>query len=283
MPSTDDNSTQPKHAKSEASIGAKKRSVVVLAVVLVVLLCIGGAGAGYMLWQQHMLDEAAQKQAETPEPDTTTTDETETEEEAEVLPENPIDFDALSSQNADIYAWLYIPNTGVNLAIVQSATDDNYYLDHDVDGNYSIAGAAFTQSMNSKDFSDPVTLIYGHQTSSDSMFTTLHYFENTDFFNANSVMYIYTPGHILTYEIIAAYQYDDRHILNSYDFSDPDVVVSYFQTVLSPTSMLVNVREGATLSADDKIVQLSTCMDAVNRDGTRYLVTGVLVDDQPTQ
>ncbi len=269
-----------KHGKAPASASAPhRRSVAIL--VAVIALCVVAAGTciGYIAWNQHQMELAAQKQETTPEPQT---QEPAVEDETDPRVENPIDFATLQQQNADIYAWLYIPNTSVNLPVLQSATDDNYYLDHNADGDYSIEGAAFSQSMNAKDFSDPVTLIYGHQTTTNAIFTTLHRFEDADFFAANSEMYIYTPGHILTYEIVAAYQYDDRHIMNSFDFNYPGVIEQYFETVLNPTSMLANVREGATLSASDKIVQLSTCMDAYNRDNTRYLVTGVLIDDQQT-
>ena len=137
--------------------------------------------------------------------------------------------------------------------------------------------------MNATDFSDPVTVVYGHNTENGTMFGDLLKFRDPGFFAAHEELYIYLPGHILTYRIIAAYDYDDRHILNSFDFTDPTVRERYFATVLAPTSMQVNVREGASLTADDRIVQLSTCTAVGTHDPVRYLVTGVLVDDQETQ
>lgn len=115
-----------------------------------------------------------------------------------------------------------------------------------------------------------------------TMFTTLHRFENKNFFDSHEDMYLYTDGHILTYRVIAAYQYDNRHILNSFNFSDPTIVQQYFDSVLSPDSLVENVREGTTLTSSDKIVQLSTCTGDSNHIVRRYLVTGVLVSDQPT-
>jgi sortase B len=95
-------------------------------------------------------------------------------------------------------------------------------------------------------------------------------------------MYVYTPTHCYTYQVIAAYQYDDRHIMNSYDFSRESVRLSYFESVLNPESVLSNVREGVELNADSKILQLSTCMSAYIVADTRYIVTGVLVSEQVT-
>ena len=67
------------------------------------------------------------------------------------------------------------------------------------------------------------------------MFRDLHKFRNDEtFFDKNKYIYVYTPGHILTYEICAAYRYDNRHILNSFDFSDSEVFKEYLETVKNP-------------------------------------------------
>lgn len=197
------------------------------------------------------------------------------------LPENPIDFSKQMALNDEIYAWIYIPGTNVNYPILQSRSDDLYYLRRGVDKNYLLAGVIFTQSHNKRDFSDPVTVAYGHNMTEDgSMFATLHNFEDPDFFKAHDTVYVYTPGHILTYEIVSAYKYDNRHILNSFNFDDEKVVRDYFDYVLSPMMLPMNVREGAVLKTDDKLLVLSTCM-ADNR--YRYLVNGVLVSDEITK
>lgn len=170
----------------------------------------------------------------------------------------------------------------MNYPVVQHPTDDTFYLKHNKDGEWSEEGAIYTQLANKTDFSDPVTVIYGHNLVQGTMFSTLHRFENKDFFDSHEDMYVYTDGHILTYRVIAAYQYDNRHILNSFNFSDPTIVQQYFDSVLSPDSLVENVREDTTLTSSDKIVQLSTCTGDSNHIVRRYLVTGVLVSDQPT-
>ena len=253
----------------------KKKGVLPLVVLLVVFLCGAIGGAGYLLWQKLGADHITSQEV-------AAADSGESAQEEAPKVKNPIDFEALQGENPEIYAWVSVPGTKVETAVLQSATDDNYYLNHNERRENSAEGAAYTQCANAKDFGDPVTLIYGHQVAGDGMFTTLHYFEDPDFFQEHDTMYIYTEDRVLTYRIIAAYQYDDRHILNSYDFSKPEVLQEYYATVTDPASMLVNVREGASLSVDDKIVQLSTCMDAINRDNTRYLVTGVLTSEQET-
>lgn len=205
----------------------------------------------------------------------------ETGTEEPELPDNPIDFEKQQEINDEIYAWIRIPNTNVDYPILQSRVDDLYYLRRGLDKSYYVPGVIFTQSSNKRDFTDPVTLIYGHNMTEDgSMFATLHNFEDKEFFDSNEFFYIYTPGHILTYRVVSAYKYDNRHIMYSFDFDNEEVRRDYFDYVMSPAMIPMNVREGVLLSTDDKLVVLSTCM-ADNR--YRYLVNGVLIGDEITE
>ena len=217
----------------------------------------------------------------------TTAGSSETAQESETVPavpqkpENPIDFSKQMEINNEIYAWIRIPNTNVDYPVLQSNEDDLFYLRRDLNRYYWIPGSLFTQSINSLDFSDPVTVIYGHNMTEDgTMFATLHYFEDENFFRSNEYLYIYTPGHILTYRIISAYKYDTRHIMNSFDFKNEEVRRSYFDYVLNPMTFPMNVREGAELKIDDKLLILSTCMST---SAARYLVNSVLISDELTK
>jgi sortase B len=70
--------------------------------------------------------------------------------------------------------------------------------------------------------------------------------------------------------------------MNSFDFSDPQALQNYFSFVQNPDALIANTRTGVELSIDGKIVQLSTCMSDPAYSSSRYLVNGVLVDDQLT-
>ncbi len=200
----------------------------------------------------------------------------------EVLPENPKDFDALEKKNPNIYAWITVPGTKVDYPVLQSSKiqPENFYINHDLEDNYLFAGCIYSQKLNSKDFSDPNTVLYGHNMRDDSMFGSLHEFRNKNFFKEHKYIYIYTRGHVLTYKIYAAYRYDNRHILNSFDFSDPDVVTDYFNMTLDPKTTMRNIDSSVSLTNEDRIITLSTC---ITSDAYRYLVQGVLIDDKRTQ
>ncbi len=199
-----------------------------------------------------------------------------------VLPSNPIDFDAIQAENPDVCAWIKIPGIEViDYPILQSApeADDNYYLDHDINGTAKRAGSIYIQKLNHKDFSDPNTLIYGHNMLNGTMFGQLKKFRNKEFFQENRTIFIYTPNHILEYEIISAFVYDDRHILNSFNFELETSRMQFFNECLNPTTLTKQLLEGATLEKDDKIITLSTC---TANDNERYLVVGKLVSDTET-
>ena len=197
--------------------------------------------------------------------------------------ENPIDFEELQKTNDEIYAWIKVDGTNVNYPIVQSATNDEFYLKHSaVDKSWISSGAIYTERINSKTFKDPITLVYGHNGYSDIMFTTLHNFEDTDFFNSHEYFYVYLPDKKLTYQVVSAFKYDDRHIMNTFNFNEKEDLAEFQATVLNPDSSVKQVRTqlDVEIDKDSKIIVLSTCI--TGQKSNRYLVCGVLVDEQGT-
>lgn len=197
--------------------------------------------------------------------------------------ESPVDFEALQLVNPDMYAWISVPEAPVDEPVMQNDFQDNLYLAFDFDGRSDTGGGIYSQQANAKDFTDPVTVLYGHTfQSNDSKFGALHKYEDAGFFEENPYFYIYTPDRVLAYEVVSAYGTGNEHILNTHDFSDPAQVQQYYDYVLNPTDApYSNVREGARLKAgEDSIVQLSTCTRPSSTE-TRYVVTGKLVGEQP--
>ncbi|MBP5303596.1 MAG: class B sortase [Clostridia bacterium] len=206
----------------------------------------------------------------------------ETTPKKEELRNNPIDFEMLQKTNPDLYAWIAIPNTNVDYPIAQSSKDEeeDFYLHKDVQKNYSYAGTIYTQKVNHKDFKDPVTLIYGHSMLNKTMFGSLHQFRKKDFFDANRYIYIYTKGHRLTYEVYAAYTYDDRLIPAYFDFSNEADLKAFFDEATSAESV-GGLHRDIQVTTKDKVIVLSTCIGADS--AYRFLVHGKLVKDQKTK
>lgn len=189
---------------------------------------------------------------------------------------NPIDFEALIAKYPDVYAWIRIPGTNVDYPIVQREGDNSYYLSHTIDGRQRIEGAIFTEDYNDKDFEDPNTLIYGHNMKNGSMFKTLHRYKDRKFFEENPYVYIYQEEKVLKYRIFAAYTYDDRHIMMSFDFEDENIFQNYLNSVLTNKEISSNIDTVVPVTVEDKIITLSTCTS--NRK-QRYLVQAVLLSE----
>ena len=199
--------------------------------------------------------------------------ETATEEQSEVI---PVKFEELQAVNPDVYAWITVPGTDIDYPILQHASDNTYYLMHNIDGSYGYPGCIYTENMNSKDFTDNNTVIYGHNMKNGSMFAQLHKFEDPDFFKENREVLIYLPDEVLHYTIFAAHIYDDRHLLYSFDFADPDVYQKYLDSVFNIRDMSANIDKDMTVTKDDQIITLVTCIGS--QPNNRLLVQAVLTD-----
>lgn len=191
------------------------------------------------------------------------------------LCERVYDFDVLKEMNEDIYACIQVPGTKVDYPIVQTEKD-NYYLKHNLDHSEGLPGAIYTNMCNSADFSDANTVIYGHNMKNKSMFGDLHSFEKEEFFAENREIRIYTETQRLTYEIIIAAVYDDTYLTVKYDSKSGKDMLAFADSVLAFKDSRKHVVEDLELTADDKLVTLSTCVGGENT--RRYFVIGRLSD-----
>lgn len=189
--------------------------------------------------------------------------------------EIPIDFATLQKQNPDVYAWIKIENTNIDYPILQKEGDNGYYLTHTMENKESPEGSIFTEDYNSTDFEDPNTVIYGHDMKNGSMFQNLLEYQDKDFFDENREVLIYTPDAIRHYKIFAAYLYDDRHLMESFDFNIKSIYQAYLDSIFSMRNMNAQIDTTAEIGTDDKIITLSTCYG--NQSDKRFLVQAVLV------
>lgn len=197
------------------------------------------------------------------------------QEEAKEPYVSPIDFDALQEGNPDIYTWLQIPGTEFDFPIVQRAGDDSFYLTHDSDGNESPAGAIFTESAyNTTTMEDLLTVAYGHQMHAGTMFGKLQetYSQENALEDYGEIV-VYLPDKELHYTVFAAVPYDNRHILYNYDPTDPRRVTAFLNSVYEVREIGAQFSDTVTVSAEDHILVLSTCL--AGNSQKRYLVLAV--------
>ena len=192
------------------------------------------------------------------------------------IPEKSIDWDELHSQNPDIYAWIYIPGTNIDYPILQHPEEKSYYLNHNIDGSEGYPGCIYTQNVNSTDWTDPNTVIYGHNMNNGSMFHDLHRFEDAVFFDETQYLFIYTPERNLVYEIFAAYPFSNIDLMMCFDYSTPEALLVYFDGIWTNRSMTSHFRDSIVLYGDSRIITMSTCIGG--QPDMRYLVQAVLLN-----
>jgi len=192
------------------------------------------------------------------------------------VPRKNLDFEDMhKTVNKDIYAWIYVPEIGIEYPVVQHPSDDSYYLDYNLDGSKGYPGGIFTEgTYNKKDFTDRMTVIYGHNMKNGTGFAPLHKMENGEVFDKTRYIYIYTPDDIFVYQIYAAYTASDTHLIAGFEWND-QTWVEYCRSKLGLTKGTDHGINDYEFTKDSKVLTLSTCVS--NPPNKRYLVQGVLL------
>lgn len=166
-----------------------------------------------------------------------------------------INFENLKKQNSDTIGWLKVENSNIEYPVVQTK-DNEYYLKHNFNKEYNVAGWIFADYRNLFDGTDRNIVIYGHNMRNNSMFGSLknvikkEWYENTD----NKYITLVTENEYSTYEVFSVYQIEAEDYYLKMQFKDDEF--EEFITKIKKRSVKdfeVNV------SKDDKILTLSTC------------------------
>ncbi len=197
----------------------------------------------------------------------------ETETTDEDIPyASPIDWEELWQKNTDIYSWLYIPGTEISYPVVQSDTDDTFYLTHDAYKKEYKGGSIMSEHRyTSKTFEDPVTILYGHKMRSGAMLGTLQpTYSDEKSFKEHQEIIIYLPDKELHYRIWATTPYDNSHIMAKYDFTNGRHVQLFINEIKSIRSIEGQLDETMDVNLNDRFLVLSTCL--MGKVKNRYLV-----------
>ena len=168
----------------------------------------------------------------------------------------------LYALNQELVGWVSIPNSGVDVQVVQSPNNSDY-LKKDFYGNYSRYGCPFLDYRNQTRFLDQNTIIYGHHMSDGLIFAELSKYKDIDGFLESPVINFDTLYNSYTFKIYAVI------ITNSREEDDNGYVFNYTVTSFASTdnfdSYIKALDErklyttGVDINSADKLITLSTC------------------------
>jgi len=164
-----------------------------LNMVVILSLSVTGIYAGYALWDNNQVYAAAENV------------------QADMMKLKPAlggdgdegaSFEELLAVNPDVCAWVTVDNTHIDFPILQGETNLSY-INHDVYGNFALAGSIFLDSRNDREFRDTVSLLYGHHMEEGDMFGDLDLFKDRKFFEENKAGLLILPDRAYDLEIFA--------------------------------------------------------------------------------
>jgi len=168
----------------------------------------------------------------------------------------------IKSINKDIIGWLIVDNTNIDYPIVQTSNND-YYLNHNLDKEYSSAGWIFMDSRNSLD--DQNLIIYGHHRRDGSMFGSIdNLLKNTK----DGKITLIVDNETINYSIFSIYKADTKYDYRETNYNNFDKKILEFKE-----KSLYNF--DVDLNNKAQIITLSTC----DNDNIKRIVVQAIKND----
>lgn len=150
-----------------------------------------------------------------------------------------------------------VNNTQIDYPIMQS-TDNEYYLDHDLNNLPNKSGSIFMDYRSKSDLSSQNTIIYGHALiSSQTMFGSLYNVLKKSWYeNPSNYLIILQKDNInYYYEVFSTYIIPKETYYLKVNFKDSNTYLTFLNTLKSRSYY----NYPSTIDVNDKILTLSTC------------------------
>ena len=148
--------------------------------------------------------------------------------------------------------------------------DNDFYLNRAATGEWNKVGTPFIDFRNSGDFSDPVTIIYGHYMGDGSMFTAFHDYKSRKFYEEHPVIDLYTPG--VDYRIlpVAGVFQNVEYWDFTFDYEPDEALMRQ----ISSWKAVSTFKSETEFTAEDRFVVLTLCTYDI--ENGRFLLVGKL-------
>ena len=173
-----------------------------------------------------------------------------------------VNFDELKLKNPDTVGYLKIRNSNINYVIVKT-NNNEYYLKHNFNKEYSSAGWIFADYRNKFDGTDRNIIIYGHSMKDESMFGSMYKLFDYDWLNdkENLDIVFNTPNGDMIYRIFSMYRIEAEDYYITTDFNSDGEFEKFINNLKNRSSRNL----GVDVSSSDQIITLSTCTSDLNK------------------
>ena len=119
--------------------------------------------------------------------------------------DDTLSFEQMKALNNDIIGWLTINDTTIDYPIVQGKTNDTY-INRTVFGEFSLTGSIFLDFRNKSDFTDTLSIVYGHNMIGNVMFGGIDLFKDKEYFDSHKTGTLYCSGNYYDINIFACFR-----------------------------------------------------------------------------
>lgn len=189
--------------------------------------------------------------------------------EAKTMNDNDI-VDKLKKRNKDVIGYLKIPDTTISYPVMQKKDNPDFYLNHDIDKNYSFYGTPYLSAYCDLEKSDNL-IIYGHNINGGKMFGALTQYRDETFYKQHKEILFTTKGK-KKYKIFSVIS------INKNDFPYWKFVMAQdepdYDKFINKAKKYSIYNIDITPKYGEKILTLSTC-DNSRGDDYRFVVFAV--------
>lgn len=227
----------------------KKTNIISIILLFIFIILLFYSGTKIVIWY---MNNQNNKKISDEIAEFVTVDETKEDNEEKYV----VDFEKLKEKNSDIVAWLKVNGTNIETTVVKT-TNNDYYLTHNFNKEYNSAGWIFADYKNKVDGTDKNLVIYGHNMRDDSMFGSLKWVINEDWYNNEDNKYItlITENETQVYEVFSVYQIEKEDYYIQTNFNTEKEFNTFAQTIKKRSKKDFNV----DVNKEDNILTLSTC------------------------
>ena len=176
------------------------------------------------------------------------------------------------AQYPDVVGYVNVPTLGIAYPVVQTDNND-YYLNHLINGEESTSGSIFLDYRISKDPTKTKnTVLYGHNMNDGSMFHKVEeFFMDKNLFDNAVVEYVTEDG-VFIYKPFVLYRCDAFYPFFRFEFQSDESYLDFCDMIAEKGFYTSDVE----YDENSSLISFATCVNSLTTQNARYIYHAVL-------